>query len=150
MSPFRGSSRGNPVWLLWVIWGATFAFIAFVVGSWFWLQRPIDFEERDVYGVWVSDGQHPTVIQFKRDGVAVVSGSRLPQEAGGDRPSIIGKTNWWFRSSAVAERTWVSIGDDQIQSLYAENDWFSTSLVLYIGDPDQPGSRVEFTRRSGG
>ena len=147
MAVLRRSTRENPTWLLWVIWGVTFAFIAYLVGSWFWFQRPIHFEERDVYGTWVNEGPHPTTLAFKHGGFVDVSGSPLPQAPyWKTERSVFGQARWTF--DADGDPPSVSIGNTAWNQLYAENDWFSTSLVLFIGDPDDPRSRVSFTRIS--
>jgi hypothetical protein len=147
MSPIRGSSRGNPVWLLWLIWGVTFAFLGFVVGAWFWMQRPVQFEEHDVYGTWVSDGPHPTTLEFKQGGVVTITGSPLPDGNSDISPALIGKSEWQYFADQRAPS--VVVGGTQSQSIYAENGWFSTDLVLYIDDPDLPGSGVVFAHTSG-
>ncbi|TDP99196.1 MULTISPECIES: hypothetical protein [unclassified Leifsonia] len=147
MSAFRGSSRGNPVWLLWLILGLTFLFIAWEVGSWFWLQRPVEFTERDLYGTWVSDGPHPTTLDFTKDGVVTISGAPLPQAPEDDDPVLSGVTEWKYFPDTRDPS--VSVGGTYSQSLSAENSMFSTVLALYTGDPDSAGTRVVF-RHTGG
>jgi len=141
-SALRRSSKENPIWLLWLILGITFAFIAWAIGDWFWMQRPIQFTERDVYGTWVSDRPHPTTLEFKHGDVLVISGAPLPQSPDDKNHPLSGECEWSFfpdtsQPSIFVEGTYNT-------SLYAENGWFSTDLVLFIGDPDSPGSRVVF------
>lgn len=149
MSASKRSTRENPVWLLWVIWGITFAFIAFVIFMWFWFQRPIKFEERDVYGTWSNGGPNATSLEFKRGGIAVVSGAPLPHRPEDENSPIYGRVEWQFTQIPAAQTTWVWIGKDRGEHLYAENDWLSTSLVLYVGDIDDPKSRIKFVRVGG-
>jgi len=142
----RISSKENPVWLLWLILGITFILIASAIAAWIWMMRPIQFTERDVYGTWVSDSPQPTTLELKKGGAAVISGAPLPQPPEAKHRPLSGESSWQFLSGDGYPS--VDLGHTYGQSIYAENGWFSTDLVLFIGDPDSPGSRVVFRHTS--
>jgi hypothetical protein len=142
--PHWKASRGTPRWALWLTSVLILAVIGGLIGAWFWMQRRVQFEERDVYGTWVSDGRHPTTLEFKQDGVVIISGAPLPESPDDKDCPLFGKTAWDFARDKY--HPWVSVGRTCGDSIYAENHWlFSTVLVLYIDDSGLPGTRVVFT-----
>ena len=147
--PVRVSRSGPARWVLWVPWvipGLIVAFVGYVVGVSFWMQRPVQFEERDLYGTWVSDGSQVTRLDFRADGLVTISGDPFPSDPKlPDCPSV-GEYTWDF---SPGDDPRVSISSRTCgQLIYAKHGMFTTDLVLFIGDPDQPESRIKFTRTS--
>lgn len=143
----KTSRRGPARWMLWAPWvipGLLVAFVCYLVGAWFWLQRPVQFEERDLYGTWVSSGPQVTQLDFRPEGLMTISGDPLPYDPRvPDCPSV-GEYPWEFFSGYHPR---VSVGRTCGQLIYAENGLFTTDLVLSAGDPDDPRMRIAFTRR---
>ncbi len=147
-------SRGGPGrwvrwgrWAPWVSSGLIVAFVGYVVGVSFWSQRPVQFEERDLYGTWVSDGAQVTRLDFRADGLVTISGGPLPYLPRlADCPSAVGEYRWSF-SRGYDPSVSITSGTCA-RSIGAKNGMFTTYLVLTTGDPDDPESRIRFTRTS--
>ena len=136
--------RGTPLWARWLIPVLLFTVVGCLIGSWLWMQRPVQFQEPDVYGTWVSDGPHPTILQFKEGGVVAVSQTPLRDTFNYRFGATSDDAEWKYFQ--LADSREVDVG---LTPLYAENGWFATVLALYTGDPDQPANRVVFRRTSG-
>ncbi|WP_434316445.1 hypothetical protein [Leifsonia sp. P73] len=146
--PVMVSRTGPARWLLWVPWvlpGLIVAFVGYVVGMSFWMQRPVQFEERDLYGTWVSEGRMVTQLDFRADGLVTISGDPFPFDSRVPNCPSVGEYPWEF---FPGDDPSVSVGATCGQLIYAENGMFTTVLALYAGDPDQPESRIKFTRTS--
>ncbi|MDN4613899.1 hypothetical protein P5G50_05475 [Leifsonia sp. F6_8S_P_1B] len=115
-----------------------------LIGSIVWLNRSVSVTRAEVVGVWESSGTGPkTKIVFGEDGTAEIFGGPLPPTG------LQGDVQWTILQSGTETRILLT---DSAEGghLYAEPLGFSTVLVSYLGDPDQPGMRFVLSRVDNG